>query len=418
MNFPSSSFGHFSSDSSTPPADSPRTRGSALVHPRLHSVDFPKRRAVSQRFSTSDEISILIVKLSAIGDVVHSIPALSALRRMFPRARIGWLVEELSAPLLVNNPDLDHLFVLKRRWRSRRIVASYTSEIAPFIRSVRAIRWDVGLDLQGLTKSAFYTWMSRAPLRIGYGDKYGRELSRVFNNRIVKPDPVKEPHVVQRHLRLLREIHPDAPTSATGTIHLMQSEREAISARLAESGREGDEPLLCINPAGGWTSKLWPTESYALAGANIAREHGLRPMVLWGPGEENLRDAVAEGLRRHGANPLVAPRTTIREMCALLSQCRFYLGGDTGPSHIAGLLGIPTISVFGASDGDRNRPWPQSIGTMIQRDDFDCVPCWRRICPLKDDENLKCLRRLEPDRVIDAAARMMGREEPAESPAR
>jgi lipopolysaccharide heptosyltransferase I len=362
---------------------------------------------LSPRFSTSDEISILIVKLSAIGDVAHSIPVLSAVRRLFPRARIGWLVEELSSPLLLNNPDLNNLYVFRRRWRTKQFFRLWSSEIRPFARQLRSVRWDVALDLQGLSKSSIYAWLSRAPIRIGFGDEAGRELSRLFNNRRVRPDPQSHVHVTQRYLSLLKELHPDAPDSATGTAHLLESERDAIRQRLREAGREGDESLLCINPAGGWSSKLWPVEHYAEAGAAIAREHGLRPLVLWGPREEPLRDAVMEGLQRRGASPIASPPTTIREMCALISQCNFYIGGDTGPSHIAGLLGVPNVTVFGASDGHRNRPWPVNTGSMIQLSELDCVPCWKRTCPLTGDENLKCLRRLEPERVIEAANRMI-----------
>jgi lipopolysaccharide heptosyltransferase I len=358
-------------------------------------------------FSSSDPISILIVKLSAIGDVVHTIPALTALRRAFPRARIGWVVEELSAPLLHNNPDLNDLFVVRRRWRTRRFVSLWNSEIRPFVSNVRRVRWDVAFDFQGLTKSSVYAWLSRARLRVGYGDQYGRELSKLFNNRRFKPDPTSEFHVVRRHMHLVRQMAPEAPTHSIGTIHLSESEREGLRAKLAEAGRTDNEPLLCINPAGGWSSKLWPADFYAEAGAEIASRHDLRPLVLWGPREENLRDAVMEGLRRRGTDPLAAPPTTIREMCSLLSHCRFYIGGDTGPSHIAGLLGIPNVTIFGASDAARNRPWPLHSGLAVQSGEFDCVPCWKRRCPLVDDENLKCLRRLEPARVIEAAERLL-----------
>ncbi len=366
---------------------------------------------MSPRFSSSDEISILIVKLSAIGDVAHTIPALSALRQLFPRARIGWLVEELSAPLLQDNPDLNDLYILRRRWRTRKFAGLWSSEIRPFAKRLRSVRWDVALDLQGLTKSSVYAWLSRAPFRVGYGDYQGREFSRLFNNKKMKPDPATQTHIVQRHLHLLKALHPDAPDAAGGSIHLHESERDAIRERLAEAGREGDEPLLCINPAGGWSSKLWPPDFYAESGAALARQNDLRPLVLWGPGEESLRDAVVEGLGKRGVKPLAAPRTTIREMCALLSICRFYIGGDTGPSHIAGLLGVPNVSIFGASDSHRNRPWPLHSGTAIQRTDFDCVPCWERKCPLKGEENLKCLRRLEPARIVEAAERMLGKSE-------
>lgn len=351
-------------------------------------------------------LRILIVRLSAIGDIVHALPVLSALRAARPNAHIGWLVEGLSAPLLDGHPHLDELFVFQKKWRKHWHAGLLSAEARALMARVKAARWDVAIDLQGLFRSGVLMRLSGAAARIGYGDHDAREMSWLFANRRVAP-PATARHVVQRNLALLRALHIDAP-EARPLIALRDDEKAAMRTRLAEeSGVAAGERLLALNPGAGWSSKVWPAGHLARAGADIAHRTGLRPLVLWGPGEEALRDAVADGVRRAGVDPAIAPATRIRELAVLISLCALFIGGDTGPTHIAGALGVPTVSVFGASDGARNRPWPIAAGPMIQRDDLACVPCWKTKCPLAGDAHLACLRGLDPARVADAAVALV-----------
>lgn len=346
--------------------------------------------------------SILVVRLSAIGDVVHALPVLGALRALFPGARLGWIVEELSAPLLENHPDLDKVYVVpKKRWKKdfRRL---FLPEIRPFFQQVRADGWDVAIDLQGLSKSGLVAWASGAPVRIGYGDKDGREINKLFTNRKVVP-PAGATHVVERNLALLRGLGVEPPMDAPGRMGITDAEQEAVRGRLAACGWDGGSPLGALNPGAGWPSKRWPAEGFAGLGTELYRHRGLVPLVLWGPGEEALRDAVADGLRAAGTPVVVAPPTTVRELAVVISICAHFVGGDTGPTHMAGLLGIPLASVFGASDGARNRPWPVAAGPVVQRTELDCCPCWKTACPLTGEQELQCLRGLDADRVLRAA---------------
>lgn len=348
-------------------------------------------------------LRILIVRLSAIGDIVHALPVLSALRAARPNAHIGWLVEGLSAPLLEGHPHLDELFVFQKKWRKNWHGGLLSTEARALMARVKAARWDVAIDLQGLFRSGVLMCLSGAAARVGYGDHDAREMSWLFANRRVKP-PATARHVVQRNLALLRALHIDAPADTKPLLAIRDDEKAGMRARLArECAVASGEGLVALNPGAGWSSKVWPAEHLARAGADIARRTGLRPLVLWGPNEETLRDAVADGLRRDGADPVLAPPTRIRELATLISLCALFIGGDTGPTHIAGALGVPTVSVFGASDGARNRPWPIAAGPMIQRDDLACVPCWKTKCPLKGDAHMACLRELDPARVADAA---------------
>lgn len=352
-------------------------------------------------------LRILIVRLSAIGDIVHALPVLAALRAARPKAHIGWLVEGLSAPLLDDHPHLDEVFVFQKRWRKNWNGGLLNPEARALMARVKAQRWDVTIDLQGLARSGLLAWMAGAPVRVGFAGPDAREFNWVFNNRRLAP-PAGARHVVQRNLSLLRALKIDAAADTRGVIAIHDDERDALHTRLVrECGAAPDDRFVAINPGAGWASKRWPAALYARAGADIARRTGLRPLVLWGPGEEALRDGVAEGLRAAGIDPVVAPPTRIRELAVAISLCSLFLGGDTGPSHIAGALGVPTVSVFGASDGHRNRPWPLRAGPMIQREDLSCVPCWKTECPLKGDAHLACLTGLDPERVADAAVAMV-----------
>lgn len=341
--------------------------------------------------------SILIVRLSAIGDVIHALPVLDALRCEFPAARIGWVVEELSAPLLENHPQLDKIYIIpKKRWKKEKHRAFFR-EIKPFFQTMKQDGWDVAIDLQGLTKSGVVAWMSGAKIRIGFGSKQSRELNRLFmTKRLTPPDALT--HVVEKNLFLLNGLNPLEQRIGAGTMGIRESEKELLKTKLVELSYDGTTPLAAINPGAGWTSKRWPPKYFAQL-AERFQQRGFLPLIFWGPGEETLRDEIAEHLKSNGIPHLITPKTSVREMAVLLSLCAFYVGGDTGPTHLAGMLSIPTVAIFGASDGARNRPWPIASSTVVQLVDLPCVPCWKTVCPLTGDENLKCLKQLSVEQV-------------------
>lgn len=346
--------------------------------------------------------SILIVRLSAIGDVIHALPVLAELRRQLPDARIGWIVEEVSAPLLRGHPQLDKLYVIPRRpWRGRSLARKLFPEVLPYFRSVAADGWDAALDLQGLTKSALAALGSRAALRVGFAGADGREASRLLNTRTVLPPPGAV-HVVQRNLSLLEGIGLRPDLSARGIVHVECSERDAMAASLRGLGWAG-ERLVALNPGAGWVTKRWPAEEFAQLAHLLHGRNSLRPVVVWGPGEEALVERMLAGM--DGLAPIVAPRTGLRELAALLSLMDVFVGGDTGPTHLAAALGIRTLAVFGASDPVRNGPWPALPHvSVVQRGDLACVPCWKTKCPLSGAAHLACLRELSPG-VVAAALR-------------
>lgn len=348
--------------------------------------------------------SVLIIRMSAIGDVIHALPALDLLRQLLPKARIGWLVEELGAPLLMHHPHIDKLYVIPRkRWR-KNFRKMLFPEIMPFYRKIRADHWDASLDFQGISKSGISAWACGAKRRVGFAGENSREVNAIFNHVRVAPKP-GDRHVVQQNIRQLEALGLRIPEQLPrGTIRLLPEEVDAMRAKLQEVNWRG-EKLLAINPGAGFITKRWQPENFAkLAKALIARS-GHRPIVLWGPGEEHLRDAVAAGLAEHDV--ILAPRTSVRELAVLVSLCSFFIGGDTGPTHMAGIFGVPVLSIFGATDAQRNCPWPSvgadRAGQWVQRLELPCIACRKRTCPLSGDAHLACILDFPVERVLAEA---------------
>ncbi|MCC6547423.1 glycosyltransferase family 9 protein [Candidatus Sumerlaeota bacterium] len=348
--------------------------------------------------------SVLIIRMSAIGDVIHALPALDLLRQLLPQARIGWLVEELGAPLLHHHPHIDKLYVIPRkRWR-RNFRKSFRSEMVPFYRGIRADQWEASLDFQGIAKSGIAAWACGASRRVGFSGENSRELNALFNRVRVRPDS-GDRHVVQQNIRLLEGLGLSIPDALPrGTIRLLDSEIAAIRGKLTAVGWRG-EKLLAINPGAGFITKRWPPGNFVqLAKALIAR-CGYRPIVLWGPGEEHLRDAVAAGLAGHDV--ITAPPTSVRELAVMVSLCSFFVGGDTGPTHLAGIFRVPVLSIFGATDAARNCPWPSAgenrAGQWVQRLELPCIACRKRTCPLEGDAHLACILKFPAERVLEEA---------------
>lgn len=347
--------------------------------------------------------SVLIVRLSAIGDVVHALPLLDVLRAQLPDAKIGWLAEELAAPLLENHPALDRLYVIpKKRWRGR-YHKVFRGEMLPFFREIRREKWEAAIDCQGLTKSGLAAVWAGARTRAGFAGENSREVNWMFMTRRIKPLP-EDVHVAQQNVRLVEGIGLKVPEALPeGTVYFSDEEILSIQKRLKTAGWNG-EPLMAVNAGGGFPSKLWEPEKYGRLGALIAKKTGFRPIIFWGPKEEGMRDRLYEDLKMFDA--IKAPPTSIRESAVLTAQCRLFVGGDTGPSQIAGMLGIPVLAVFGSTSGERNRPWHGSDSEnvlYIQREDLWCVPCQKDRCPLAGEAFMACLRGLEAEAVFERA---------------
>lgn len=339
--------------------------------------------------------SILIVRLSAIGDVVHTLPALPALRARYPEARIGWLVEELSAPLLDGYPGIDDLIVIpKKDWRARPLGAWLDGGKPRFYRDLRRRGWDWAIDFQGLSKSGWAARLSGARRRVGYGDHDGRELNKLFTTDKVRPRP-EAVHVIRRNLELLRPLGIDAAPVAWDFPRYGEAEA-AIAPFVARLGGPG---FVAWNPGAGWETKQWPPGHFGRA-ARLVHEAAPRPqLMVWGPGEEPLCRAMREAAGLPEEALLMAPATNLRELATLLRHAGVLVAGDTGPMHLAAALGTRCVALHGATDPMRNGPWGERH-RVFWDEEAPCVGCWQTRCT--HEPRLDCLERLAPEDVARA----------------
>jgi heptosyltransferase-1 len=346
----------------------------------------------------------LIVRLGALGDVVHAIPVAAALRRAFPDGRIDWLVSAKHREILDLVPVIDRRLVIDdpstRSARSTRGEPAGTSLLSA-IRELRRSRYDVAIDLQGLIKSAVLARASGAPRVIGFSSRYARErAARLFYTEAHDPGrgglyhPRETRHVVDINLGLLARLGITAPAR--------EFPIDAVDSAAARTARQltGDRYAL-LNPGAAWPNKRWPPERLAAIAAALRERHGLMSVVLWGPGEETLAEAVVAAA--DGA-AVKSPQTAIADVVALAREAALMVSGDTGPTHIAAALGTPIVGIYGPTRPARNGPI-SPLDVTVSRDST-CQCHHLRRCT----RDRMCLLDIEVAEVLDAVERRLGAE--------
>ena len=291
---------------------------------------------------------ILICRLSAVGDVLHGLPVLNALRAAFPQALLAWVVDRRMQALLQEHPALDELIVVSRRWLRS------PGEVWQLRRRLRQLRFDVSIDLQGLSKSAIAAWLSGAKRRIGFGDENGRELSRWLNNERIRTSAV---HIIDRNLELLRPLGIEHP-AVRFDLPEAPADARTVEAFLQTAGLQAGFAIL--NPGAGWPSKLWPWERYAAVARHLGEVCRLPSVVVWGGASE--RQWAEQIVAQSAGHATLAPPTSLRELAALARRARLLVGSDTGPLHLAVAVGTACVGLYGPMSAQRNVPYgPQHI---------------------------------------------------------
>jgi heptosyltransferase I len=286
----------------------------------------------------------LIIRLSAIGDCILTMPLACALRDAYPNAWIGWVAEKAGASLLYDHPALDEVIVApKGCLRS-------PSKLWDMRGKLRALRVDTTLDPQGLLKSAAFAWLTGAKRRIGFRAPVGREMSPWLNNTLVTN---RQPHVVDRYRELLSPLGVQ-PTPVRFDVPDPPQAHRSMSAWLY-SQQLDHQPLAILNPGAGWDSKVWPAERYATVSRFLLEEHSLRTIVVWAGERERMwaKNIVAQSA---GA-AAIAPNTTLPDLAALLRLSTLFVGSDTGPLHLAAAVGIPCVGIYGPTEPAESGPY-------------------------------------------------------------
>lgn len=322
-------------------------------------------------------MKILFVKLSSIGDVVHALPALAAVRRALPRAEIAWVVERRSAEILRDNPLVNTLIEVDTKGLRRWPVSGETLPATRRqLRRLRASPFDLAIDFQGLLKSALIARLSGAPRRVGFARAYLREpASRFLLTKTV--DIPARSHVIRKNLALASgALGVRLPTDA--------DEFEFPVAVSREHEAEADaliqivgQRFAILNPGGGWPTKLWDATRFGALADSLLKNFGMRSIVTHGPGELGLAERVAASSRT-GAVAVASP--SLKGFFALARRAVVYVGGDTGPTHLAVAAGAPVVGLFGPTEWWRNGS-PRAEDVCVERDDIGCrTDCHRRAC--------------------------------------
>ena len=294
----------------------------------------------------------LVVRLGSLGDLVHTLPAVSAIRRAHPDAEIDWLVDAAHVDFLSLVPVIDRLVVLRDRtargWLAVR-------------RELQTRGYDVALDFQGLLKSAALARLSGARRVVGFDRGALRERSAApfYTERV---DVGEGRHVIEKNLRLAA-ILGASPTPVEFPL------RDVDSAALSALRAQGVSSMALLNCGAAWPNKRWPPERFGALAKWLRDRYDLTSVVLWGPGEREIADVIVAA---SAATAVAAPATGLRDLVALSRAARLMVSGDTGPTHIAAAVGTPVVALFGPTSPGRNGPWDPSDIAISRYDACDC----------------------------------------------
>jgi len=339
---------------------------------------------------------IIVVRLGSLGDVVRTMPAVQALRAAAPQARIAWLVDDRWAGILEGLRAIDELLVVPRaelRAASRNPFAwpRWFRVWRTFRRRLAAWRADAVFDFHGLFKTAVLTAATGAPRRIGYVRGHSKEGSWRAYNVLVDPGPVDIPRL-ERNLAFVERFGAtriaDPPELA-----FTPAERATVDGVYA-SLDESRVVALCPGSSRQRRAKRWPAESFAALAGRLAGELGLTPLVAAGPGEEAIANTIRQAA---DCDVVVAPPLTLKELALVLGRARCYVGGDTGPMHVASIMATPVVAIFGPTNRVQNRPMPYSP--------------WRIVEPAAvEGPRERVTADVPPEQVLDAVADLLGVE--------
>jgi heptosyltransferase-1 len=341
------------------------------------------------------KVNILIVKLSAIGDVIHTLPSLAALRKRFPDAHITWAVEEAAADLVMDHPHLDHVIISRRKsWignlQGGRISGAL-KEIKTFISELRARRYDLVIDFHGLFKSAVIVLLSGGNRKLGYDSL--QELSGLFYNEKIPEDMGK--HAVDRYLDFARHLgaHPDTPEFI---IPIQEENENRVKALLMANGIYRDKPFVVVSPQALWETKLWSNQKFAQLSERIIQE--LNMSVVFTGGEEKSTEGIQSFMTLPFAD--LAGRTTLKDLACLFREASLLVATDSGPMHLAAAMETPVVALFGPTDPLRTGPYGKDH--KVIRMELPCSPCFLKTC-----ETRQCMQGITVEDVFQAVRKKL-----------
>lgn len=351
---------------------------------------------------------ILVIRLSAIGDVLFTLPAVKAMADAKPGCAISWIVEDKAAAILQHRRDLDEVIVyprgqIRRRLRNPLLWPSLLGLIIGYIRRIRRQRYDACFDFQGNLKSGVHAFLARSGRKIGFAKGYVKEMSHVFYNETVVPPghavhreekayalafPGYEPGDIRRPDL---QIPPEAAAAAGRLVSVAFPQNAAIAR---------NEGFCVLHPG---TSafgafKRWPAERFGLLAIRLHESFGLQSLITWGPGERDLAERAAAA--SEGKAAVSPPTGSLLELAGVIERSVLFVAADSGPLHLANFQGIPCVALFGPKDPEIYKPYFQP--SAVVRNPPPCCPCSKREC---DDP--VCMADIDVEMVFDAARELL-----------
>jgi predicted lipopolysaccharide heptosyltransferase III len=349
---------------------------------------------------------ILLIRLRMIGDVVFTTPAIRALRRRYPDARISYLVEEAAAPIVQGNPHLDEVLVIPLTFGMRRVLDDLRIG-----RSLARRGFDLVIDFHGGPRGSWLSWLTRAPQRIGY-TVAGRRW--MYTLAVDRPRELRPRHSVENQWDLLTALGIDPPDREHDAVEMSESTdaRHRVDQRLAAAGVPGNAPLVVLHVSAGNPFRRWPADRFAeVASAVIqADPHGF-VVLTSGPSDRQAAEEVGQAARARLA-PALADHVArcgdfdLSELRALIGRAALYIGGDSGPLHVASTTRAPVVGLYGPTLPARSAPWrdPAIPTASVEPAPLACRPCDQRVCVHGD---FRCLGSIPASAVVEAAARLL-----------
>ena len=330
-------------------------------------------------------MNILIIKLSAIGDVIHALPVSYAIKETYPEARLTWAVEPPARELLVDNPYIDDILVFEKK-KFKTSLRGFWENFGPLRQKLKAGHFDISLDLQGLGKSAALAYFSGASRRYGTADM--REGSGWISKSVHGPNA--RGHIVERYLDVARAIGCRVER-VMFPVAIAAADQETARQRLVQAGGPEGRAYAVLAMGANWPNKRWPVRDYAALADWLFERRVIPVFVGGGLLDEHLIDDI---IRLALVPPMnLVGQTTLKQLAAVIAGASIVIGGDTGPVHLAAGLGVPTVMLMGPTDANRNGPYGQIENAIeVNR---PCRYCWKRACP----KGLDCLAAIHPPEV-------------------
>lgn len=348
-----------------------------------------------------DPKKILIIRLSAIGDVIRTLPALHLLRKRYPEAWISWAVEEKAAPIIEDHEALNEIILVPRKsWvRSLKNPLRWphaVRDILRFLRDLKRRNFDTVLDFHSSLKSGIMSLSTGARQRIGYTAPFSRECNFLFNN-VRLPLREKRMSRIERNFTLLQHFHLEAD-ECVASLSTAPEEKNYIIDFLKREGLSERKKIIIFPGASKRQAyKKWSSDRYARL-ANMLIQDSVAIILGWGPGE---REECEEIISATDGEIFLSPPTSLKHLAELIKRCELFIGGDTAAMHLSCAVGTPCLVLYGPTDPVINAPWGEQF-RIVYDDTVDCSPCRKRRCKKKD-----CFQNITPELVYREAQEMM-----------